>query len=171
MWCGHSASQCPRHHKILQYQLTVNHKTKSTESHRNSVAMELFKHFTKDQIMFTHSVLTYVKWSICQFIEQQKTVMAVEQVYKVNDGWFHFSAAFKEFYTNRWSQYRVVLSPCVALIWTVEKPFITTPYLPSAPNDWESSRRLNNVYFKDITITKFYILLQQQQQQQQQQQK
>ena len=39
--------------------------------------------------------------------------------------------------------------------------------MPSAPNDSERIRLLNNANIKDITITKFGIFSQQQQQQQQ----
>ena len=72
VWCGHSACHCSRHDKWLKYHLTVNHKTQSFASHRHSV----FEHFKKDQIMFIHSVLPNVGWNICQYIEQQKTLLA-----------------------------------------------------------------------------------------------
>ena len=55
----HSVSHFFKHHKVLKYHLAVNHKTKYIASYRNSVSMEVLLHFTKDQIMLRHSVLTY----------------------------------------------------------------------------------------------------------------
>jgi hypothetical protein len=59
--------------------------------------------FHKDQITFTHSVLTYVESLNCHFSKKQKALFTVERSLQT-ELLVSVTAAIKLFYTNCWSQ-------------------------------------------------------------------
>ena len=101
VWCGHSAFQCYRHHKILQYHLTLNH---TNQLHHTDTCC-LWKCLnisqnTKQYLYIQHwpalCAVMSVYWA-AEDINGSWTSLQTEW-------WFYFSSAIQLFYTNRVSQ-------------------------------------------------------------------